>query len=355
VEIVLADGRKYDAEWVRSDWKTDLAVVKVKADRLAEAPLGDSDKMEVGDWVLAIGSPERLPQTVTAGIISAKGRQTGGRPYENLLQTDAAINHGNSGGPLVDMRGEVIGINNAIVSRTGGSEGIGLAIPSNMARSIMRQLVDTGKVIRGFLGVTIQDVDEELAKTFRLPHAEGALVTRVVEDTPAAKAGIKEEDFLVAMDGKPVADKDELRNRVAELKPGQKVEFTLYRGGKKKNVTVTIGSQPDDIHARFGAPADLAKPERYGLEVTTLTAALASRQGYPEDTAGVLITEVASGSDAAEKGVQAGQVIDQVDGKKVATAGEFSAALAKAEKQGRLRLRVITPDGGRRYVLISPK
>jgi len=355
VEVILADGRKLDAEWIRSDWKTDVAVVKVKPDRLIDAPLGDSDKMEVGDWVLAIGSPEGLNQTVTAGIISAKGRTTGGRPYENFLQTDAAINHGNSGGPLVNMSGEVIGINTAIVSRTGVNEGIGLAIPSNMARRIMDQLVDSGKVTRGFLGVTIQDVDEELAKTFELPGADGALVTRVIEKTPAAKAGIKEEDFIVAVGGKPVADVDELRHRVAALSPGTKVDLTVYRKGEKKTITVTLGSQPDDMHAGGPPPAEPEETKRYGLEVTTLTKRLIEQHKYPEETRGVLVTEVDPTSDAAEKGLRPGLVIDRVNGEDVADTSDFARALRLADEDGRVRLRVVSPAGQRRYVLISPK
>ncbi len=356
VEIVLHDGAKYDAEWVRGDWKTDVAVVKVKAKGLIAAPLGDSDKMEVGDWVLAIGSPEGLDQTVTAGIISAKGRRTGGRPYENYLQTDAAINHGNSGGPLVNMTGGVIGINTAIVSRTGVNEGLGLSIPSNMAKRIMRQLIDKGTVTRGYLGVMIQDVDAELAKTFELPHAKGALVTKVLAGSPAAEGKLKGEDFITAIDGKPIDGKDALRHRVADLPPGEKVAFTLYRTGKKRTVTVTLGAQPDSMDLAVKAPdEEKVRPGSYGLEVTTLTKALAQRQRFPAGTTGVLVTDVEAGSEAAEKGLAPGQVIDQVDGRAVADSDGFAKALTKADKGGKLRLRVLSRAGGRRYVLISPK
>jgi len=239
VEVILADGRKFQADWVRSDSHTDLAVVKIKPDRLSEAALGDSDKAEVGDLVLAIGAPERLPQTVTAGIISAKDRRTGSRLYENFIQTDAAINHGNSGGPLVNMRGEIIGINAAIVSRTGVNEGIGFAIPSNMARNVMRQLVDSGKVVRGFLGVTIQDVNEKLAESFGLPHSRGALVVELAKGGPAEEAGIKAEDFIVAINGKPLDNVNELLHLVASLVPGTKVKVTVYRGGKRRRPAST--------------------------------------------------------------------------------------------------------------------
>ncbi len=354
VEVVLADGRKIEAEWVRSDPQTDLAVVKIKADKLIAAPLGDSDNMQVGDWVLAIGSPEGLPQTVTAGIISAKGRVTGRGGYEDFLQTDAAINHGNSGGPLVDMQGEVIGINTAIVSRTGVNEGIGLAVPSSMAESVMKQLIKTGRVVRGFLGVTIQDVDKKLADSFKLPGTDGALVTRVMEDSPAAQAGIKAEDFIVAIGGKPVKDVNDLRNRVADLPPGKDVEFTIYRDGKKMTVSVKIAVQPAEMSAAGVEKDKKTLPECYGLKVQTLTEELASRAGYGKDAAGVIIVEVAPDSDAAESGLRPGIVIDSVNGRKVATAEEFATAITAGGDKG-LRLRIVTPDGGRQYVVISPK
>ena len=356
VEVVLHDGRKYATKWVRGDWQSDLAVIKIDGQGLTAAPVGDSDKMEVGDWVLAIGAPEGLTQTVTQGIVSAKGRTTGGRPYENFIQTDAAINQGNSGGPLVNLRGEVIGINAAIVSRTGAYEGIGFAIPSSMASYIMRQLIDGGKVVRGYLGVGIQDVDEELARSFKLPETKGALVTKVVEDSPAAKAGIQEEDFIVAVNGRKLADKDDLRNYVATLDPGKKCDVTLFRKGEKKAVSVTIGAQPAEMTMSPGEkPAEPEAREKFGLEVQTLTPELAKQSGHPEKAEGVLVTGVEQGSDAAEKGLRQGMVIDQVGAKKVATAQQFAAEAGKLEKGQSLRLRVTTRDGSRQYMVISPK
>ena len=354
VEVILPDGRKFDTEWIRGDPQTDVAVVKIKAKRLIAAPLGDSDKMQVGDWVLAIGAPEGLPQTVTAGIISAKGRKTGIRSYENFIQTDAAINHGNSGGPLVNLRGEVIGINTAIVTRSGANEGIGLAIPSNMAKEVMQQLIEKGKVVRGFLGVTIQDVDEELAKSFNLPDTHGALVTRVLKGSPADKAGIKEEDFIVEVDGKKVKDVDDLRIKVARLTPGSKVKIKVYRNGKPKIITVKIGTQPADMVSLFRKGHEKVSPKEYGIEVQTLTSELAAQYGYDEDTKGVLILSVAPDSDAAEKGITPGLVIDRVNGKSISDVDDFAAAIAAAKGKS-IRLRVISPDGFRRYVVISPK
>jgi len=354
VKVILADGRELTTEWVRSDAKTDLAVVKIKADRLLAAPLGDSDRMEVGDWVLAVGAPEGLRQTVTAGIISAKGRTTGGHAYENFLQTDAAINHGNSGGPLVNMRGEVIGINSAIVSRSGMNAGIGLSIPSNMARKIMGQLVDTGKVVRGFLGVAIQDADEELAKTFGLPNGGGVLVTKVLKDSPAEKAGLKEEDFIVAINGEAVANVNALRNRVADLKPGTKAKFTVWRKGEKRDVPVEIAAQPMDMFAGAGAAPRRVRPDRYGVTVETLTADQAKRHGYAADATGVLVTKVQAGSDADDEGVAPGMVIDRVNGRAVASAEQFTKAL-DAAKGKKVRFRLMSPGGMRRYVVINAK
>ena len=354
VEIVLHDERKFDAEWVRSDADTDLAVVKIKGDGFIDAPLGDSDKVEVGDWVLAIGAPERLPQTVTAGIISAKGRTMRSVRYENFLQTDAAINHGNSGGPLVNMLGEVIGINAAIVSRTGVNEGIGLAIPSNMARNIMRQLIAKGRVVRGYLGVNIQDVDEELAKSFNLPGPRGALVTKVIPDTPAAGGGIKEEDFITAINGKAVKDVDGLRHLVAGLVPGDKTEVTVYREGDKETLTVTIGELPTDLAAVGRTPPAKTSPGQYGLEVRTLTKALAQRAGFEKDVEGVLVTDVAGDSDAAEKGVARGMVIDRIGDKEVRSAEDFAKLAAAAEGKP-LRLRVATRQGVRKYIVVALK
>lgn len=358
VEIVLHDKRTMTAEWVRTDPQTDLAIIKVKKDSLVAAPLGDSDAMEVGDMVMAIGSPEGLPQTVTMGIISAKGRMTGRGGYENFLQTDAAINHGNSGGPLVNMRGEVIGINTAIVSRTGVNEGIGLAIPSNMAKSIMKQLIDKGKVVRGYLGVGFQDVSENLAESFKLPSTQGALVRQVVEDSPAAKAGVQAGDFIVSVDGKAVGSGNDLRNTVAGLMPGRAVEVELYRDGKKQTVKITLGEQPADMaRAAGGAEGPAPKTttlQRYGLEVQTLTDELAEKAGFKKGEKGVLVTNVSPDSDAAEQGLTEGMVISQVEGKVVETAEDFEKAVQESKSAAGVRLRVADRKGNKQFVFITP-
>lgn len=355
IKLITHDGQQFATEWVRTDAATDLAVVKIKDPKgLIGVALGDSGGMEVGDWVLAIGAPEGLPQTVTAGIISAKGRATGRRVYEDLLQTDAAINKGNSGGPLVNMRGEVIGINTAIISRTGVNEGIGLAIPSNMAGNVMRQLIDKGKVVRGYLGVLPQDVDEDLAEDLKLPNVKGALVARVEKGAPADKAGLAEEDFIVALDGKPIEDATDLRHRIADLRPGAEVELTIYRSARKKTVTVKLATRPAYLAEGVQERKGRSRPKRYGLEVETLTERLAERYGFDKDTKGVLIADVEPDSDAAEEGLRPGMVIDKVGGKKVTTAEEFARAAADKENI-RVRVLIAGPVRGQRIVMLSPK
>jgi serine protease Do len=362
VEVILADGRKLQTEWVRGDASTDLAVVKINPDRLLAAPLGDSDKLEVGDWVLAIGSPEGLPQTVTSGIVSAKGRS---RPelrathlYQDFIQTDAAINHGNSGGPLVNMLGEVVGVNTAIVSRTGVNEGIGLSIPSNMAKVVMRQLIDRGKVVRGYLGVRFQDVDERLVKSFKLPNTSGALVAQVAPGGPAQKAGLQAGDFITGINGKSIQDGNDLRNVVAALPLDKPAKFEVYRDGKKIELDVTIAEQPDDMAAAFGetprgeaTTGPGAPVAKLGLKVVTLDEALAKRLGIKQGTRGVAITDVADGSDAQDQGLEAGMVITEVDGTAVASADEFAKSV---EGKDMVRLKVLTPGGGTQYVAVSP-
>ncbi|MFP4053760.1 MAG: Do family serine endopeptidase, partial [Phycisphaerae bacterium] len=345
VEVVMSDGHKLEPEWIRSDPPTDLAVVKVNPKSLIAAPLGNSDKMAVGDWVLAIGSPEGLNQTVTAGIISAKGRTTArGDQYQSFLQTDAAINHGNSGGPLVNMRGEVIGINTAIVSRTGVNEGIGLSIPSNMARHVMEQLVATGKVVRGYLGVKISDIDQKMAKSFDIPTTKGSLIHQVVEGSPADKGGLKAGDFVVAVAGEEIKNTNELRNRVATLKPGKTYAFRIYRDGEKKTRKVTITEQPDDMWTAMRGekdPRDQDKSvESLGLEVRTLTPELAKNTGYDSATKGVLIEKVMPDTPAARARLQAGQVILRVGNTDISTADEFTRAVEKSTTEVGVRLRV---------------
>ncbi|MCE5279821.1 MAG: Do family serine endopeptidase [Planctomycetaceae bacterium] len=366
VEVVLANRQTVKTDWIRTDPMTDLAVIKISAANLTDAPLGDSDTMQVGDWVMAIGAPEGFRQTVTAGIISALGRTTGQRGYEDYIQTDAAINHGNSGGPLVNMRGEIIGITTAIISRTGVNEGIGLAIPSKTVKSVMTQLIEKGKVTRGYVGVSIQNVTPRLAESFNLPNDKGALVTKIGPGGPAAAAGMKEQDFIVKVNGADITDVNTLRNVVASLEPDKTVPFEVYRDGKKMTLNVKIAAQPSDMLAAItgrkseqdqtpqGKPAEPVTAEQFGLTVRPVTPEIARAAGYakPEEVKGVVITNVRQGSPASDEGLQSGMVITDVNGKSVTTAKEFTDATS--DKKG-ARIRAITPNGGTAYVFLTPR
>ncbi|MFB3892582.1 MAG: DegQ family serine endoprotease [Phycisphaerae bacterium] len=357
-QVVLADGRTFKSKWIRSDPQTDLAIVKIDADGLIEAPLGDSDKMAVGDWVLAFGSPEGLQQTVTAGIISAMGRSTGeANTYQNFIQTDAAINHGNSGGPLVNTRGEVIGINTAIVSPTGANEGIGLAIPSNMAKTIMHQLIAQGKVTRGYLGVTIQNVDDKLARSFKLPDTHGALVAGVAPGSPAEKAGLKVGDFITAVNGQKVDNVNELRNDVAALVPGKSVQVDYYRDGKKAAASVMIEAQPAEMASGLipSVTPGEAMSSKFGLDVSTMTKDLADKYGYKSLPKGAVITDVTPGSSADNQGLKEGMVIIQAGDHAIATAEDFAKAISDKSAADGIRLRVKDPTGAARFVFITPE
>jgi len=355
VQVVLHDGRTLKAEWVRPDPETDLAVVKISADGLVEAPLGDSDQAKAGQWVLAFGSPRGLDQTVTAGIISATAREYGGMSaYQNAIQIDAAINRGNSGGPLVNTRGEVIGINNAIASTSGGNEGIGFAVASNVVRNVMNQLVEHGQVARGYIGVALQDIDPRLAKSFNLPHTEGALVANVQPDTPAAAAGMAAGDFITAIDGRTVRNRAELQRCVAAITPGTEIEIALIRDGKEMTLALTLAPRPDFL-AQGETATQPNKPTAadYGLKVQTLTPELAGRLGYEADVKGVVVVDVDPAGGAAQQGVAQGMVITDVQGRAVATAEKFAEALAEAD-DGAVRIRVLTPAGSHQFVVIEP-
>jgi serine protease Do len=351
VEVILADGRHFKTGWVRADRLTDLAVIRIEAPDLVAVPLGDSSEVGVGDWVLAIGAPEGLPQTVTAGIISAKGRSISG-DYESFFQTDAAINPGNSGGPLTNMKAEVIGINTAIVSPQRMNSGIGLAIPSDTARSVMTQLIEKGKVVRGYIGVGVQDVSEKLAKSFDLPTTKGALVTTVEPNGPAAQAGMKPEDFITAVGGKAVEDSAALRSMVTGLSPGEKVPFEVYRKGQKQTIEVEIAVLPEKPSPP-PKPAETTRTGRFGIGVATLTPALAQEFGYPTSLRGVLITAVQPGSEAAFVGLIPGMVILQIQGENVTTRREADEILSSSKAASGARLLLTDPSGARIYVFVQ--
>jgi serine protease Do len=330
IKVKLSDGKEYDAKVIGKDAKTDIALIKVNVrNSLPVAVLGDSDKLEVGDWVMAIGNPYGLDHTVTAGIVSAKGRVIGQGPYDDFIQTDASINPGNSGGPLFNLRGEVVGINTAIIS---GGQGIGFAIPVNMAKALLPQLKSNGKIVRGWLGVVIQRVTPELAKGFGLKELEGALVSDVMEDGPAAKAGIRRGDVIVSFDGKPIKEIDQLPRIVAATPVGKKARIRLIREGSPVEVDVTIAEGKEELQEAANTGPDVDK--NYGLVVQNVTPEIAHHLNI-RDTKGVIVTDVQQGSPANEADVRAGDIIREVNRKPVRNVDDFREIVSKVRpKEG---------------------
>jgi serine protease Do len=326
--VVLSDKKKYTAKVVGTDPQTDVAVVKIDAHDLPAATLGNSDSVRVGQWVIAVGNPFQLMHTVTAGIISAKGRSSVNlAEYEDFIQTDASINPGNSGGALADLDGNIIGINTAIYSPSGGNIGIGFAIPINMAKSVMDQLISKGKISRGYLGIVPQDIDETLEKALHLKTTEGSLVGDVSKDGPADKAGIKRGDIITSFNGEEIKNSLQLRNIVAETAPGTKVKVSLLRDGKEMEVTVDLAERPNNL-GQAGTAAK--KPEeqaskKFGFSIQTLTPDIAKQLGY-EHEHGVVVTSVTPGSIAEDAGIQKGDLIKQVNQKDVASVDDFDRA-----------------------------
>ena len=330
--VHLADGREFKAKVIGADPPTDVAVIKVQAENLPVAALGDSGLCQPGDWVVAIGAPFGLELTVTAGIISATGRHNVGiSTYESFLQTDAAINPGNSGGPLINMRGEVVGINSAIASRTGGYMGIGFAVPINMAKDVMKQIRATGHVTRGWLGVAIQRITPDIAKTMNLKTQEGALVSQVLEDGPAAKAGLKTGDVVVEYAGKAVKGPSELQEAVAFTAPDTKVDVVVLREGKRETLKVTVQKRSEqEVEETAGQPPGPTELKELGIEVSNLTAERAQRLGYKLGQ-GVLITGVDPAGLGAMGGLKPGMLLLQAANRKVTSVAELKDALAKAD------------------------
>ena len=349
ITVRLADEREFKAKVIGADPQSDVALIKIEGKDLPVLPLGDSDKLEVGEWVIAIGSPFELNQTVTVGVVSAKGRnRIGISDYENFIQTDAAINPGNSGGPLLNIYGEVIGMNTAIFSRSGGYMGIGFAIPINMAKAIKKQLQEHGKVTRGWLGVVIQDVNEDLAKSFDLENTKGVLISEVSEKSPAFEAGLKQGDVITGLNGKPISDAADLRNKIALTTPGTKITAVIIRDGKKKKIKITIGEQPSDF-GRKGLGGDTSLQEM-GLTLQDLTEELSSQFGYTEDQ-GVLIADVEPDSPAARARLKAGQLIEEVNKQRVQNLKQLRKVLEDAGNGKTVLLRVRAGEYSRYMVL----
>ncbi len=351
IKVQLYNGKEYPAQVVGRDSKTDVALIKIKgAKDLTPLPLGDSEKIKVGTWVIAIGSPFGLGQTVTQGIVSAKGRSIGAGPYDDFIQTDASINPGNSGGPLLNLKGEVIGINTAIVAR---GQGIGFAIPINMAKDIVAQLKDKGEVTRGWLGVQIRDLDESLANYYKVDPFSAVYVENVVPGDPADLAGIRSGDIIVSVDGQRVTSGRELATLVAGIPVGRKSKVILLREGQKKTVTVKIAKQSAE---KVSASVDQkSSSDDLGLQVTNLTSEKARQFGIDEDESGVLVVEVEDGSRADEAGVKVGDIIKGINLKKVGNLKEYEELIAKMDKKEPINLLVRSRNQGSRGIQIKPK
>ena len=354
--VTLADERRFKAEVVGSDPETDLAVLKIDAKGLPAIKMGDSDQVREGEWVLAIGNPFGLGHTITAGIVSAKGKSLGLAEIENYIQTDAPINPGNSGGALVNLKGELIGINTAIVSTSRGYEGIGFAIPVNIVKQVIKSIIEKGEVVRGYLGVLIGKVDSDLARKLGLKKPMGAVVSKVYKDSPADKAGIKRGDVILKYGGKEVEGPSDLQEMVVTTEPGKKVKLEIWRGGKRRTVEVKIGKRPAKV-AEAGARVE--KEEWVGITVQELTPDLARRFGYKEDLKGVIITHVRPGSPAYSKGLRRGDVIREINGKEIESIEDYREALKEAKPEEGLLLWVHRKlPGGEEmdfYVAIYPE
>jgi serine protease Do len=347
VSVTMNDGTELKAEVIGTDPKTDLALIKIDSDKKFDFVSFTNDTPRVGDWVMAVGNPFGLGGTVTTGIISASGRVIGAGPYDDFLQIDAAINRGNSGGPAFNLEGEVVGINTAIFSPSGGSVGIGFAIPASTAENVIASLKETGTVTRGWLGVRIQPVTEDIAESLGLAAAKGAIVSDVTEDSPALAAGISQGDTILKVGGKEISDSRDLSRKVAELKPGQSVPVTVVRDGKTMDIDVKIGAMPDEPKMASAQPGK-GKDESLSLADFGLKVAPA------QDGAGVTVTEVEPGSPADERGLKAGDVILEVAGTEVHQPSDIRAAL-KDNKRSRVLMLVKTGDGQRFLALPTAK
>jgi serine protease Do len=349
IRVKLLDGRELEAKVTGRDPQSDVAVIEIPTGGLPALTLADASKLEVGEWVIAIGNPFGLQHTVTVGVVSATGRTTLGiNDYEDFIQTDAAINPGNSGGPLVNLDGQVVGMNTAIFSRSGGYMGVGFAIPSNLLQGVANQLITSGKVTRGFLGILIQPLTPDLAESFGLDQTQGILIAQVNADSPAAQVGLRQGDLILELQGEPVSEVGAFRNRVSLTPPGTPVSLTILRDGRRQDVTVTVGTLSEDQVAAAGGTQSA---ETLGLSVQTLTPQLAEQfDGKPGE--GVVVTEVQPGSVAALAGITPGTLILQVNRQPVGDAAAFRRAVELAASERRVLL-LVRKDGGQRFVVLS--
>jgi serine protease Do len=355
IKITLSVGKTYDGKLVGRDPRTDIAVIKIDEKGLPAVKLADSDKIKVGQWVVAIGNPfsKSLSHTVTAGILSGMSRsQLGFDTDVDFLQTDAAINPGNSGGALVNMKGELVGINTAILSSSGGYQGIGFAIPSNTAKNIMEQLIKSGKVIRGYVGISMQDVDEQLARALNLKGSKGALVAQVVKDSPAEKAGLKQGDVIIKVDGKDVEGISNVRKIITSKKPGTEVVFVVIRDGKENNISVTLGEAPTEEIASADENAPNESIKRLGMEVATLNSDLAGKYGLNAGEKGVVITSIDKNGAAFRGGLREGDLIKRVGKDDISNVKDY-IALVNTLKPGETGLFLINRKGNSLFIAFT--
>ena len=364
IKVDLADKRDFTAKLVGTDPQSDIAVLKINATGLPTLPIGDSSKLQVGDVVLAIGDPFGIGETATMGIVSATGRGLGGRieQYEDFIQTDAAINPGNSGGAMIDLHGDLVGINTAILSGdSGGNQGIGFAIPINMARNVMNQIVEHGKVIRGYLGLLPQDVTPEIAKEFGLNEPTGALVGSVEPNTPAGHAGLKRGDIILKVNGQPVESANDLRLKISQTAPGTTVHLTIWRDSRTQDVSVTLGQLPNQQAENNNEGEGSGSGAMQGVQVQNVTPDMAQELGVPDGTRGVVITSIDQASPAAAAELERGMVIQEINHKPVNNVQEYKQAL-QAAGGGRVLVLAMIPNslspgsnGMTRYFVVEPQ
>ena len=358
IKVILIDKKSFKAKIVGSDPKTDIAIIKIDAKGLPVLPWGDSERLQVGEFVLAIGNPFGLSHTVTMGIISAVGRaDVGITDYENFIQTDAAINPGNSGGPLVNIKGELIGINTAIFSKTGGYQGIGFTVPTNMVRIVMDQLIKQGKVTRGWLGITIQELTPEIAQKFGLKQSEGALVSDVAKGSPAHRAGMARGDIILEFNGKKVRDVATLRNMVAQSKVGSQVEIKVLRRDREITLKANIMELPTemgDVVPSSSNSMDMSDSALSGITVMDINAAVAKQLGIDRDEKGVVIVKVEHGSSAEDAGLRKGDVVQEIDRQRINGLNDFNKATSKIRTEDTVLL-FVNRSGRKFYVALPPQ
>lgn len=350
IVVTFTEEEKYEAKIIGRDPKTDIALIKIEVDKpIPAARLGDSDTLRVGDWVVAIGNPFGLGSTVTAGIVSAKGRTIGAGPYDDFIQTDASINPGNSGGPLFNLDGEVVGINTAIFTQTGGNIGIGFAIPINMAKSVMTQLKEKGKVTRGWLGVTIQNVSPEIKEKFDLKTTEGALIAEVAKESPAERGGLQRGDVIIRFDGKKVKEMSALPPMVAQTQVGKEVEIVVIRKGRERRLMVVIAELEEE--AAVAAPLAPEIEEAFGFSVQELTPELAEALSLQGEK-GVVVSGIKRGSPADEAGLQRGDLIQEIENEPVEGMDDYRRIMEKSASKKQI-LMVVRHRGHTRYVVLK--